>query len=323
MKAIILEKTGDAKLLKIKEIDAPKKFKKDDVLVRHTAIGVNFFDICFRRGQYGLEKMPAILGQEACGVVEAVGSNVKEFKVGEKVAYATGGVGAYAQKRVINKVHLVAVPQNIDDVVVAASLMKGMMAHALLFRVFIAKRSKKILVHSAAGGVGQFLCQWAKAIGVEVIGTVGNQEKVHKALENGCKSVINREKGNFYEQLLKITENRGVGVVYDGIGKDTLINSLKSLWPMGICATYGESSGKTAALDIDYLTANSLYLTRPTLALYKANRVELALSAMEVFNLLGRGILKPTIKEYAFEDVVKAHQELESGKSVGSIVLKL
>jgi NADPH:quinone reductase len=323
MQAIILDKIGDVKSLKIKEIEDPKKFGKDDVLIKHSAIGINFFDIAIRRGQYKFAKTPEILGFEACGIVEAIGSNVKEFSVGQRVAYATAPIGAYCQKRVVNKNFLVIVPDNITDSQAAASLYKGLMAHTLLFRAYIAKRAKKILVHSAAGGVGQFLCQWSKSLGLEVFGCVGNQEKVNFALENGCKAVINTSKTDFLEEIKKLTNNQGVGAVYDGVGKDTIAKSLKSLSNMGICLNYGESSGNAEKLDLNLLVLNSLYLTRPTLALYKSNRIELALAASDIFDLIAKKILRPKITEYDFKDVQKAHFDLESRKSIGSLILKL
>lgn len=323
MKAIILTKAGDPKVLKVAKINSPRKFKKDDVLIRHTAIGVNFFDIGFRRGQYKLKKYPAIIGTEACGVVEAVGSNVTEFRVGERVAYCTGPIGAYQERRIINKKYLVIVPNNISDEVVAGSLLKGSMAQTLLFRVYQAKRAKRILVHGASGGVGQFLCQWARAIGVEVIGVVGSQEKVNPALANGCRYVVNRSVGNFAEEIYKLTKGEGVGVVYDSIGKEVFEKSLKCLYSMGLYVSFGEASGKPKNLDLNQLVTNALYLTRPTLALYKANRSELALSAAELFDMIQQGLIKPKIKTYDFEDVALAHREIESRKSIGSIVLKL
>lgn len=323
MQAIILEKTGDANHLKLKDIDAPSKFKKDDVLVRHTTIGVNFFDVCFRRGQYKIEQMPAILGTEACGVVEAVGSNVKEFKVGERVAYATGPLGAYAQKRIINKDYLVLVPNYITDSQAAACLNKGLMAHTLLNRVFLVKRAKRILVLAAVGGLGQFLCQWAASLGVEVIGAVGSEDKEAQAMRNGCKEVINYSKNDLVKEVARITQNQGVGLVYDGVGKDTLVKSLHCLWPMGMCVSHGDASGDIAELNLNHLIQNSLYLTRPTLALYKSNRIELALAASEVFDLVAKGVLRPKITEYAFKDANIAHHDLESRRTMGSLVLKV
>ncbi len=322
MQAIVLHKAGDAGNFKIEKVEDPKP-KKDEVLVKHTAIGVNFFDVCFRRGQYSLSQMPATLGLEACGIVEAVGSEVKNFKVGERVAYATGGIGAYAEKRAINQNHLVIPPQNLTDTQVAGALFKGLTAHALLHRVYIAVRAKKILVHSAAGGVGHILCQWAKHLGLEVIGTVGSDQKIPLAKSNGCDHVINYKTQNFVEEIAKITNYGGVGLVYDSVGKDTLEKSLECLWPMGMCVSFGESSGNTDKLDLNKLFGNSLYLTRPTMALYKSNRVELALSAEEVFIAVGKGIIKPQITAFAFKDVAKAHEALESRATTGSIVLTL
>ncbi len=322
MQAIILEKPGNSGSLKLKTVDDPKP-KKNEVVVKNKAIGVNFFDVCFRRGQYQVPKLPAILGFEGCGVVEEVGAGVTDFKVGDRVAYATGGAGAYAEKKAIHQHHLISVPQNLADTLVAGVLMKGLMAHALLHRVYIAKRAKTILVHAAAGGTGHLLCQWAKYLGLNVIGTVGSDDKIAIATANGCSHVINYSKGNFVDELAKITSDKGVGLVYDGVGKNTLEKSLDCLWPMGMCVSFGEASGSCEKLDLNRLVANSLYLTRPTLAMYKANRIELALSAGEVFAACEKGILKPQITTYAFKDVAKAHDDLEGRKSKGSLVLTL
>ncbi len=322
MKAIVIEKTGDAGVLKIKNVDDPK-IKKDEVLIKHTAIGVNFFDIAFRRGQYALPALPAILGIEACGIIEAVGSEVTNYKVGERVAYATGGAGAYAEKRAIHQNFLVVPPKTISDTQVAGSLLKGLMAHTLLHRVYIAKRAKKALVHAAAGGVGHILCQWAKYLGLEVIGTVGSDEKISAAKSFGCSHVINYKKSNFVDEVARITNHDGVGIVYDSVGKDSLEKSLDCLWPMGMCVSFGEASGNTDKLDLNHLVTNSLYLTRPTLALYKAHRIELVLAAGEVFAAIEKGIVVPKIKTYAFNDVAKAHKEIESRANVGSLVLTL
>ncbi len=322
MQAIILPKVGDASQLKIKKVDDPKA-QKNEVVVRHTAIGVNFFDIAFRKGQYKLTDLPVTLGSEACGIIESVGPGVTEFKVGDRVAYATGPLGAYAEKRVINQHHLVIPPAELTDVQVAGSLLKGLMAHALLHRVYIATRAKRILVHAAAGGVGHILCQWAKHLGIEVIGTVGDDKKIIVAQAAGCSHVINYKTQNFVDEVAKITDHNGVGIVYDSVGKDTLEKSLSCLWPMGMCVSFGESSGPTDKLDLNNLVANSLYLTRPTMALYKANRIELVLSANEVFAALTKGIVRPQITTYDFKDATKAHQAIENRSSTGSIVLKI
>ena len=321
MQAIIVKKPGHASVLKIDKKYPDPKITKSEVLVKHTAIGVNYFDVCFRKDQYKISKTPAILGMEAVGIIEKVGSGVTDFKVGERVAYATAGSGSYAEKRAVNQHYLINPPDNISDTVVAGSLLKGLMAHALLHRVYVSVRAKKILVHSAAGGVGHILCQWAKYLGLEVIGTVGSDEKKSAAQGFGCEHVINYEKENLVEAVAKVTNHHGVGLVYDGVGKTTLGKSLECLWPMGMCVSYGEASGNTDALDLNRLVSNSLYITRPTLALYKANRIELTLSANEVFAAIEKGIVKPQIKTYLFADVAKAHKDLESRKTIGSLVL--
>lgn len=320
MQAIVLHKTGDAGHLKIEKVEDPKP-KKTEVVIKHGAVGVNFFDVSFRRGQYKTPQLPAILGMEGCGVIEAIGSEVTNFKVGERVAYATGGLGAYAEKRAIDEKFLVVPPASLTDAQVAATLYKGLMAHALLHRVYIASRSKKILIHAVAGGVGHLLCQWAKHLGLEVFGTVGSDSKIPAAKNAGCDHVINYKTHNFVDEIAKITDQNGVGIVYDGVGKDTLEKSLECLWAMGLCASYGESSGNTEKFDLNHLVVNSLYLTRPTMAFYKSNRIELALSAAEVFAALEKGILKPQITSYAFKDVKKAHQDLENRASTGSLIL--
>jgi len=321
MQAIVLQKVGDAGNLKLEKKAAEIKPKRNEVLIRHTAIGVNHFDTAFRVGKYKLMQMPAILGMEACGIIEEVGMDVKDYKVGERVAYATGGIGAYCEKRVIDASLLVVPPANLTDVQVAGTLFKGLTAHALLHRVYIAKRAKRILVHAAAGGVGHILCQWAKYLGLEVIGTIGSDEKANFAKAHGCDHVINYKTKNFVDELAKITNNAGVGLVYDSVGKDTFEKSLQCLWPMGTCVTFGESSGACDKLDLNHLVTNSLYVTRPTMALYKANRIELVLSADEVFAAVSKGIVKPKITTYKFADVAKAHRDLESRNTTGSLVL--
>lgn len=322
MQAFLLSKPGKHSNLELKNIADPKP-QKGEVVVKHTAIGINYFDVCFRNGLYKLSKTPAILGLEACGIIEEIGIGVKDYKVGDRVAYATGPIGAYSEKRAIKQDYLVVPPQGLTDEQVAGSLLKGMMAHALLFRVYVATRAKRILVHSAAGGVGHFLCQWAKYLGLEVIGTVGSDAKMPVARSFGCDHVINYTSKDFLDEVDQITQSDGVGIVYDGVGKDTILKSIDCLWPMGMCVSYGEASGATPAIDLNALLLNSLYITRPTLALYKANRVELVLSANEVFQHIAKGILKPAITKYQFNEIPKAHLDLESRATTGSLVIKL
>jgi NADPH2:quinone reductase len=320
IQAIITNKEGDAKNLKnsLVSIQPPKK---NEVLISHSAIGINFFDICFRRGQYKMSKLPSTLGLSACGYIEALGSEVKDFKVGDRVAYATGGIGAYCQKRNIQQNHVISVRQNISDEQVAATLHNGMLAHALLHRVYFAKRAKRALIHSAAGSVGHILCQWARYLGIEVIATVGSDEKIDFVKSLGVKDVINYQKSDLVDEVAKITNNKGVGIVYDGIGKDTLKQSIDCLWPMGICVNYGDSSGEDKEFNIGSLFYNSVYITKPLMALYKSNRVELTLSANEILKAVEKSIIRPKITKYDFNNIVKAHIDLESRKTQGSLIL--
>jgi NADPH:quinone reductase len=320
MKLFILEKPGKVDGFKLIEVEDPKP-AKGEVLIKQTAIGVNFFDIHFRKGDYKISKFPAVLGMEACGRVEQVGPGVTDYKPGDRVCYATGPIGAYAEKRVINQKYLITPPENLTDAQIAGSILKGLMAHTLLFRVHLAFKTRRILIHSAAGGVGQFLVAWAKSLGLQIIGTVGSDEKINIAKALGCDEVINYRKEDFLKRVAEITNNEGVGAVYDGVGKDTIMKSIDSLWPMGICISYGEASGAIPPLDLNALVPNSLFLTRPLLALYKSRRAELVMSANEVFSKISQGVLKPSITTYKFTDLASAHQKLESRTSSGSIVL--
>lgn len=322
MQAITLAKTGSPKNFKIKEVEDPK-MTKNDVIVNNKCIGVNFFDVAFRKGTYKLPELPAILGLEASGVIQKVGSAVTEFKPGDRVAYATGGLGAYATKKAVHQKHLVPIPGTITDEQAAACLHKGLMAHSLLHKVYIATRAKRILATSITGGVGHILCQWAKHLNLEVIGTVGSDEKINFAKSLGCDHVINYKTQDIIEEVGKITDHHGVGIVYDSIGKETLDKTLSCLWPMGVCVSYGESSGAYENFDLNRLVTNSLFITRPTLALYKSNQIELSLSAAEVFAAIEKGIIKPKITTFDFQDVSKAHKTLESGNTMGSLVLKI
>ncbi|MFT5702917.1 MAG: NADPH2:quinone reductase [Rickettsiales bacterium] len=322
MRAFIVSKTGNHDVLELKNIKEPRPLS-NQVLIRHTAIGINHFDVLFRNGTFALSKTPIILGLEACGIIEAVGKNVKDYKIGERVAYATGPVGAYAEKRAINQNFLVTPPKSLSDEQVVGSLLKGLMAHTLLHRVYLASRVKRILIHAAAGGVGHLLCQWAKSLGIEVIGTVGSDSKIAIAKSFGCDHVINYKSKDFLEEVATITNGEGVGVVYDGVGRDTILKSIDCLWPMGMCVSYGEISGGTPKIDLNALLLNSLYITRPLLALYKSKRVELVLAANEVFKSIEKGILKPNITTYQFNDIPRAHVDLENRSTTGSLVIKI
>lgn len=321
MKAYILHKIGSSANLKIENIEDPDP-RSEEVVIKHTAIGINFFDSSFRRGNYKLDKLPIILGLEGVGVIESKGDEVKDFKIGDRVCYATGGFGSYAEKRVINQNCLIPAPENLSDDQIASSLLKGLTAHTLITRVYNIKHAQRVLVHSAAGGVGQFLCNWIRHHKKEIIGTVGLDEKLEIAKASGCNHVINYRKDDLVKKVDEITRGSGVNVVYDGIGKDTIHQSLACLYPMGICINHGDSSGITTDLDLNELFFSSLYFTKPTMALYKSTRSELILSAMEVFNALSNGILRPDIKIFSFQDIPKIHQLMDNKQNIGHYVVK-
>ena len=323
MREYILHKQGNLNALKFEKIKDEPHPRENEVLIEQKAIGVNFNDILFRRGDYKVSKFPAILGTEACGIVVEVGKKVTEFKEGDRVGYATSVLGGYSQKRVIHKNCLIAIPSDISDVTVAGCLTKGLMAHTLLHRVYDISRVKRILVHCAAGGVGQFLSSWANHLGVEVIGTVGSDDKIAQAKAAGCDHVINYQKDNLVKSVSNITKGGGVGVVYDSVGKDTILKSIDCLWPMGICVSYGESSGPCPPIDINNLLYNGLYITKVNLHLYKTNRIELSLASHEVFQRIKKKIIKPQITTFKFSELREAHKLLESRSSTGSIVLDL
>lgn len=321
VKAIRIHETGGPEVLKIEHVNvnAPGE---GEVLVAQTAIGINFIDTYHRKGLYPLP-LPATLGIEACGYVEAIGAGVSGLNVGDRVAYATGTVGAYTTERVIEQRYLVHVPDGISDEEAAAGLAKGLTAHYLLHRAFVIRPgSSVILVHAAAGGVGQLLCQWASVYDCTVIGTVSSEEKAAIARENGCTHVINYRTENFVERVMEITHGLGVSVVYDSVGKDTFLDSLQCLQPFGMMISYGQSSGAVPPFDISLLAEKNIFLTRPTLSAYKRHRMELILSAEEVFERLKNGHIRLNIhNHYDFEDIAQAHRDLESRQTTGASVL--
>jgi len=320
MQAIVLHKIGVPESLKIEEVADPKP-KKDEVIVKHSAVGINFFDHAYRIGQYKLPKLPAILGNEGCGIISEIGAEVKDFKVGDRVAYVNAGIGSYAEKKAVNTQNIVLVPDYISNEQVASSFLKGLMAHTLIHRVFVASLVKRILIHSATSGVGHLLCQWAKYLNIDVIGTVGSDEKIDYARSIGCSYVLNYKTQDIVAEVAKITDYGGVGIVYDSVGKDTLKKSLECLWALGLCVSYGETSGYPEPVDINDLVDNSLFITRPTLIKYKSHRPELVSASNELFEALNKGVLRPKITSYKFQDVIKAHRDIESKKTMGSLIL--
>lgn len=322
-KAIVVRETGTPEVLKYEDIPLPGKLKPTQVLVKHNAIGVNYMDIYYRSGLYKAPALPMIPGIEAAGVVEAVGSAL-DIKIGQRVAYATAPSGAYCEKRAIDGKYLVGIPPSISDEAAVAVLSKALTAHYLLFRTYRVKKGDTILIHAAAGGVGSIMCQWAKKIGATVIGTVSTQEKAHFARSNGCDYPIVYTKEDFAQAVLKITNGQGVPVVYDSVGKDTFQKSLQSLRTFGLLVSFGQASGMVPPINILSLASKNLFVTRPTLSVYKQDLIELALSGIEVFKMVSDGVIKPqTFKKYKLADAAQAHADLENRRTRGSCILTL
>ncbi len=292
-----------------------------EVRVRNTAIGLNYIDTYHRSGLYPLP-LPLVLGSEGAGVVEAVGPEVKEFNVGDRVAYAQP-MGAYAEVLLRPVARLVKLPAGIQDETAAAMMLKGMTAWYLSRRTYNVKKGDTIVVHAAAGGVGQILCQWAKHLGATVIGTVGSDEKVALAKTVGCEHVVVMSREKLSERVKEITKGKGVPVVYDGVGKDTFMESLDCLAPLGLMASFGNASGAVAPVNIGLLAAKgSLFLTRPTLGNYTATREDLLTAVKDLFEVVEKGVVKITINQrYPLREAAQAHRDIEARKTTGSTVL--
>ena len=292
-----------------------------EVRVRNTAVGLNYIDTYHRSGLYSMP-LPMVLGSEGAGVVEAVGPKVKEFKVGDHVAYAQP-IGAYAEVLLRPVARLVKIPAGIKDETAAAMMLKGMTAWYLCRRTYRVKKGDTIVVHAAAGGVGQILCQWSKYLGATVIGTVGSDEKVALAKKAGCKHVVVMSREKLSERVKAITKGKGVPVVYDGVGKDTFMESLDCLAPLGLMASFGNASGAVVPVNIGILAQKgSLYLTRPTLVNYTSAREDLLAAARELFAVVKKGAVKITINQrYPLREAAQAHRDLEARKTTGSTVL--
>lgn len=322
MQAIRIHAHGGPEVLQLETLELPQP-GPGEVLVAHSAIGVNFIDTYHRSGLYPLP-LPSGLGQEAMGVVAKVGSAVSDFVIGDRVAYAGGTPGSYATHRILPATRLVPVPKAIPDDVAAATLLRGMTAEYLLCRTFPVGPDTTLLFHAAAGGVGQIACQWAKALGATVIGTVGSDAKIELARSYGCDHVINYSTDNFAMRVREITGGRGVDVVYDGVGAATFEGSLDSLALCGMLVSFGNASGAVPPFSPGILAAKgSLFITRPTLAHYTATREALLLSAATYFTQLETGRIKAEIHQsFALADAAEAHRALESRTTTGATVLK-
>lgn len=320
--AVVFDQPGDASVLQARDIP-DRNPTENEVLIRHTAIEVNYIDVYHRKGFYQLSSNPKVPGVSAIGKIVALGEKVEGFMVGQKVGYATAHMGgAYSRQRCIDSSFVFDVPIDIDDRVAASCLVKGMTAHYLSHRVYIVRPGHGVLIHAAAGGVGQLLAQWCNAMGAYVIGTVGSEEKLQIARDNGCHIAINYNKPDWVAQVKAATKGFGVNAVYDSIGQATFDGSLECLMPMGIMVSYGASSGAVQNIDLSKIGAKSLFLTRPSLFDYKSDRMELVLSAQEIFTNVFDQTLKPTIfAEFPLSQAAMAHELLESRKATGSIIL--
>jgi NADPH2:quinone reductase len=321
MKAIRFSKTGGPDVLSLEDIELPPP-GPGQVRVRHTVIGVNFIDTYQRSGLYPVP-LPSGLGLEAAGTVDALGANVSSLKIGDRVAYCSGPLGAYAEANNVPADRVVKLPESVSDEVAAASLLKGMTAEYLLKRTHAVLRGETILFHAAAGGVGLIACQWAKHLGATVIGTVGSESKIALAKENGCDHVLSTHDSEWPKKLRELTGGKGVPVVYDSIGKATWGGSLDCLAIRGLMVSFGNSSGAVPAFEPGILAGKgSLYLTRPTLAHYTRDAQELQATANDLFEVIGSGAVKIAIHQrFKLAEARAAHEALHSRNTTGATVL--
>ena len=321
VQAIRIHKTGGPEVLTWEEVSVGKP-GPGEARIRQTAVGLNFIDTYNRGGIYPVP-MPCVLGNEGAGVIEELGAGVSDLKVGDRVAYGNAPIGAYAEARLIPAGRLVKLPDGVSDQQAAAIMLKGLTAHYLLRQTYRVKPGDTILFHAAAGGVGLLACQWARHLGVTVIGTVGSKAKGDLANAHGATHIIDYSKEDFVKRVVELTGGKKLPVVYDSVGKDTFLKSLDCLAPLGLMVSFGQSSGLVEPFSINILTGKgSLYVTRPTLAHYVATTEKLRASAKEMFDLVASGVLKIEIGQtYPLKDTAQAHRDLEARKTTGSTVL--
>jgi NADPH2:quinone reductase len=319
-KAVRYHKQGGPEVLQVDDVPVGDP-GQGQVRIRHTAIGVNFVDTYQRSGLYPMQ-LPGIAGNEAAGVVDAIGPGVKGLKKGDRITY-TGLPGSYCEMRLVPAERVVKIPSGISDEQAASMLLKGMTVHYLIHSTYKVKKGDTVLWHAAAGGVGLIAGQWLKKLGVTAIGTVGSDEKMALARAHGYKHVINYSRENFVERVKEITKGRKVPVVYDAVGKTTWEGSLDCLQPRGLMVSFGNASGPVAPVNLGILsTKGSLFVTRPTLATYIAARADLVKRSNDLFNIVkSRKVKIETTQRYKLEDAAQAHRDLEGRKTTGSVIL--
>lgn len=320
-KAIRIHAPGGPEQMRYEDVDVPAP-GPGEVRIKHGAVGLNYIDVYHRSGLYAVP-LPAILGLEAAGVIEALGEGVTEFKVGDRVAYANPPVGAYTEARNMPAHRLVLLPDDITEQQGAAMMLQGMTVQYLIRRTYRVQPGDTVLFHAAAGGVGLIACQWLRHLGVTTIGTVGSAEKGELAKAHGCDHIINYREENFVERVRELTNGEGVAAVYDSVGKDTFMGSLDCLRPLGTMALFGSASGPVAPFDPALLAPKgSLFLTRPTLMTYTAKREDMLAMAAELFDVVRSGAVRIEVNQtYPLAEAAQAHRDLEARKTTGSTVL--
>jgi NADPH:quinone reductase len=319
--AIRFHKTGGPEVLQWDEVQIGKP-GQGEARVRHTAVGLNYVETYFRSGLYAAP-LPSSLGTEAAGVVEEIGPGVTDVKVGDRVAYVGGPLGAYSEARVMPTERLIVLPKGISDQEGAAMMLKGLTTQYLIRQIFKVKKGDTILFHAAAGGVGLIACQWAKALGATVIGTVGSEEKAKLAKDHGCDYPIIYTREDFVARVKEITKGEMVPVVYDSVGKDTFMKSLDTLRPHGLMVSFGQASGSVGPIDLGiFAQKGSLFFTRPTLNTYAAKRADYQAMTKDLFEAVQSGKVKIEVRQtYKLKDAAKAHTDLQSRKTTGQTVL--
>ena len=320
-RVVTIEKTGEPEVLQIKNIKLEKP-KSEEVLIEHKAIGLNYIDTYHRSGLYPLQ-LPSGIGAEASGIIKEIGSQVKDFTVGDRVCYAGAPLGSYSSERNYPIKNLVKIPKEIDFDIAATLMTKGLTTFYLLHKTYPVTSNETILFHAAAGGVGQIFCQWAKSLGCKVIGTVGSDEKISIAKKNGCDFVINYSKDDFAKKVLEITKGKGVSVVYDGVGKNTFNGSVECLKIRGMMVSFGNASGPVLNIDvIKMIQPKGIYFTRPVMGQYLSTKDEIKEGSEKLFEKIMSGKVKVKIfKKYKLEEAIQAHKDLEARKIIGPAIL--